>query len=99
MLGDIAIQGVRAYDPTSSKWTTPDAYSGDVHDPLSQKQFMWNGNNPVACDDPSGYLIDRKADKGLVQMADDMATESATFAATWDSMKSDPSTTWADRGQ
>jgi RHS repeat-associated protein len=51
----ITIQGVRAYDPTSAQWTSPDAYSGDVNDPMSQKPFMWNNNNPLAYEDPSGY--------------------------------------------
>ena len=37
------------------QWTTPDAYAGDVHDPMSQKPYMWNGNNPVQYSDPSGY--------------------------------------------
>jgi YD repeat-containing protein len=49
------IQGVRSYDNTSGSWTTPDAYAGDVHDPMSQKSFLWNGNNPVSYADPSGY--------------------------------------------
>jgi RHS repeat-associated protein len=53
---DLTIQGVRAYDPTTSQWTAPDAYAGDVHDPMSQKPFMWNGNNPIAFSDPSGYV-------------------------------------------
>ena len=45
--GTIAIQGVRAYDPSMNQWTAPDAYSGDVHDPMSQHPYMWNENNPV----------------------------------------------------
>ena len=45
--GTIAIQGVRAYDPNMNQWTAPDAYSGDVHDPMSQHPYMWNDNNPV----------------------------------------------------
>lgn len=51
-------QGVRAYDPNSAQWTSPDAYSGDVHDPMSQKPYMWNNNNGVAYADPSGYCAD-----------------------------------------
>jgi hypothetical protein len=50
------IQGVRIYDQTSSQWMTPDAYAGTTHDPLSQKPFMWNANNPVTYGDPSGYV-------------------------------------------
>jgi len=50
-----AFQGVRAYDSTMAQWTAPDAYAGDVHDPMSQKPFMWNNNNPLDYEDPSGY--------------------------------------------
>jgi RHS repeat-associated protein len=53
--GTVSIQGVRAYDPNMNQWTTPDAYSGDVHDPMSQHPYMWNNNNPVQYEDPSGY--------------------------------------------
>ena len=48
-------QGVRAFDNTAGQWTAPDAYAGDVHDPMSQKPFMWNKNNPLQYSDPSGY--------------------------------------------
>jgi hypothetical protein len=41
-----------------NQWTTPDAYSGDVHDPMSQHPYMWNSNNPVQYSDPSGYVVD-----------------------------------------
>ncbi len=51
----ITLQGVRTYDPNAGQWTTPDAYAGDVHDPMSQKPFMWNRNNPFQYSDPSGY--------------------------------------------
>jgi hypothetical protein len=49
---------VRAFDPNMNQWTTPDAYSGDVHDPMSQHPYMWNSNNPVQYSDPSGYVVD-----------------------------------------
>jgi RHS repeat-associated protein len=61
MIAGLAIQGVRAYDPTSSQWTTPDAYAGDVHDPMTQKPFMYNGNNPIDYSDPSGFCTDPAA--------------------------------------
>ena len=51
----LTIQGVRSYDSNTEQWTTPDAYKGDVDDPASQRSYMWNNNNPVAYQDPSGY--------------------------------------------
>jgi hypothetical protein len=54
--GTVSIQGVRAFDPNMNQWTTPDAYSGDVHDPMSQHPYMWNSNNAVQYEDPSGYI-------------------------------------------
>jgi hypothetical protein len=50
------IQGVRAMNTASGQWTAPDAYAGDISDPMSRKSYMWNRNNPVAFEDPSGYL-------------------------------------------
>ncbi len=49
-------QGVRAYDGNLGTWTTPDEFAGVVHDPTSQKPFMWNRNNPIGYSDPSGYV-------------------------------------------
>ncbi len=51
----VEIAGVRAYDTGLGSWTTPDAYAGFLHDPLSQKPYAWNRNNPIAYSDPSGY--------------------------------------------
>ncbi len=51
------IQGVRNYDAAIGGWTTPDAYKGNVHDPMSQQPYMWNRNNPYAYSDPSGYDV------------------------------------------
>ncbi len=51
------IQGVRAMDTDLGTWKSPDAYAGDVRDPLSQKPYMWNGNNPFEYSDPSGYCV------------------------------------------
>ncbi len=47
-------QGVRTSDLAIGQWNTPDAYAGEVHDPVSQKPFMWNRNNPYSYADPSG---------------------------------------------
>jgi YD repeat-containing protein len=49
------IQGVRNYDTAIGKWTTPDAYKGNIHDPMSQQAYMWNRNNPYVYSDPSGF--------------------------------------------
>lgn len=49
------IQGVRTYDSTAGTWTTPDVAAGIVEDPVSQKGYVWNGNNPESYSDPSGY--------------------------------------------
>jgi YD repeat-containing protein len=49
------IQGVRTYDSDSGGWTTPDAYAGDAHDPMSQKSYVWDADNAVSFSDPSGY--------------------------------------------
>ncbi len=57
-MGDVTIQGVRAYDPSIAQWVSPDAYAGTTTDPGSQKPFMWDGNNPIAYSDPSGYCIE-----------------------------------------
>jgi hypothetical protein len=51
----LTYQGARAVDDASGRWTTPDAYAGDVHDPMSQKAFMWDRNNPYSYTDTSGY--------------------------------------------
>ena len=51
----LTIQGVRSYDSNTEQWTTPDAYKGDVDDPMSQRSYMWNNNNPVSYADPTGY--------------------------------------------
>lgn len=49
------IQGVRTYDGAIGSWTTPDAFSGTVEDPMSQKGYIWNRNDPATYSDPSGY--------------------------------------------
>jgi hypothetical protein len=60
----LTMQGARAVDESTGKWTTPDAYAGNVHDPMSQKSFMWDNNNPYAYSDPSGYAPNRIEDCG-----------------------------------
>ena len=55
-------QGVRTFDPAVGQWNTPDAYAGELTDPISQKPVMWNRNNPYEYEDPSGYC---PKDQGL----------------------------------
>ena len=50
-------QGVRTYDPQTTQWTTPDAYAGEINDPMSQKPYMWNRNDSFRYTDPSGYCV------------------------------------------
>jgi hypothetical protein len=49
------IQGVRAYNSNAGVWTTADVDESDIRDPMSQKPFMWNDNNPTDYSDPTGY--------------------------------------------
>lgn len=49
------IQGVRTYNGVAGVWTTPDLNPGVTERPTSQKSYVWNGNDPVAYSDPSGY--------------------------------------------
>lgn len=58
-------QGVRTFDASVGQWNTPDAYAGDVHDPMSQQPYMWNRNNPFAYADPTGY--DSRANEEAIE--------------------------------
>lgn len=81
------IQGVRAYDPTAGQWTTPDAYPGNVRDPMSQKAYMWNGNNPTLNTDPSGYIVQMSS--ALQALANNMAAASPLFASEMAAIRDD----------
>jgi YD repeat-containing protein len=59
--GFSAIQGVRTFDTQAGVWNSPDAYRGHVHDPMSQKPYIWNRNNPYKFSDPSGYAASASA--------------------------------------
>lgn len=52
--GNMTFQGTRTYDSNLGAWTTPDDDPGNIGDPLSQKSYAWNGNNPNAFMDTSG---------------------------------------------
>lgn len=49
------IQGARAYDPAKNNWMTPDAISGDIADPVSQRAYAYDRNSPYTYSDPSGF--------------------------------------------
>jgi RHS repeat-associated protein len=53
--GWLTFQGVRAYSGVLGTWTTPDQYQGTVDNTLSQRAYAWEGNNPLAFVDPSGF--------------------------------------------
>ena len=78
--GSVSFQGVRAYDPNMNQWTTPDAYSGDVHDPMSQHPYMWNANNPVQYSDPSGYVACTSALGCVVDVGEQVARDATRVA-------------------
>lgn len=69
-------QGVRNYDPAVGTWSTPDAYEGEVSDPMSQHAYMWNRNNSFLYEDPSGYLSIGDVAKGIYNfvVGDDIST-------------------------
>lgn len=48
-------QGGRTFDPQAGVWNSPDSFRGSVQDPMTQKGYMWNRNDPFAYNDPSGY--------------------------------------------
>lgn len=54
-IGFLTFQGVRAYSGYLGTWTTPDQYQGTFDNPLSQRAYAWEGNNPLAFVDPSGF--------------------------------------------
>jgi hypothetical protein len=88
-------QGVRAYDPNSAQWTAPDAYAGEVHDPISQKPYMWNRSNALTYGDPSGF--DTEISKDMAPLIDEMAKKSSIFAAQIGTLNGDHSHTFVYR--
>ncbi len=46
----------RYYDPGIGRFISPDSYTGELNDPLSQNLYVYCGNNPVAYVDPSGHI-------------------------------------------
>ena len=72
-------QGVRNYDPAVGTWSTPDAYQGEVSDPMSQHAYMWNRNNALEYSDPSGY--DPEREEGEEEPPPEYLKNSPYFAA------------------
>ena len=46
---------MRTVESEASQWSAPDAFEGDAGDPISQRSYIWNRNNPYLYRDPSGY--------------------------------------------
>lgn len=80
--GICVIQGVRNHDPQTGTWTTPDAYKGEISDPMSQKSYVWNKNNPISYVDPSGFeVIYRGLEVNRLRaIVNDLRKSSPTFA-------------------
>ncbi|MDP9023802.1 MAG: hypothetical protein M3N13_00320, partial [Candidatus Eremiobacteraeota bacterium] len=80
-------QGVRTFDPAVGQWNSPDAYAGEVHDPMSQKPFMWNRDNPYTYNDPSGLKWDKTLSASPQQrMIDYMRANSLTFKVIYNTL-------------
>ena len=43
------------YDSVSGQFISSDSYLGASDNPSSQLSYMWNNNNPLSMQDPSGY--------------------------------------------
>ena len=54
-VGNLVIQGVRAFDPGLGQWITPDGYKGTVADPMTQRPYQWNAGNPLTNSDSTGF--------------------------------------------
>ncbi|MDQ6733368.1 MAG: hypothetical protein M3Z35_04500, partial [Nitrospirota bacterium] len=52
--GNNVIQGGHAYDAKAGQWTTPDKFAGRNSNLLTQKPYVWNSNNALQFNDPTG---------------------------------------------
>jgi YD repeat-containing protein len=52
--GFVMIQGVRDFDSTLRGWIEPDPSVGTAWNPMTQKSYTWNNNNPSEFGDPTG---------------------------------------------
>ena len=53
-IGSLTVQGQRLYDSGVGEFISTDSYAGSVTKPSSQLSYMWNNNNPIMMQDPSG---------------------------------------------
>ncbi|KUG03154.1 hypothetical protein ASZ90_019494 [hydrocarbon metagenome] len=54
--GGLLYLRARYYDPNIGRFISPDSYTGELTDPLSQNLYVYCGNNPVANTDPNGHI-------------------------------------------
>jgi YD repeat-containing protein len=87
--GFTTIQGVRSFDSQLGAWSTPDAYAGEVNDPMTQKSYVWNGDNPVQYSDPSGFSPIDIQGSLLGAIVEYMRKNSPSFNAIYKSLELD----------
>jgi YD repeat-containing protein len=76
--GPYAVQGSRAMNSATGQWMTPDWYPGTLDNPLSQRAYTWNGNNPVTMSDPTGFDGSVICDTTVVYDANNNPIDSTT---------------------
>lgn len=54
--GLVVIQGARDYCPSTRGWVERDPSTGEDLNPMTQKSYTWNNNNPSSFSDPSGSV-------------------------------------------
>jgi len=51
----LAVQGARTYNGNVAGWSTPDESDPLLDDSMPQTPYMWDNNNPMSYEDPTGY--------------------------------------------
>ena len=59
----------RFYQPSTGRFLSQDAYSGNAYDPWTQHLYVYCGNNPINFIDPTGHKIEELAKKVEVAKA------------------------------
>ena len=54
--GHSGFHGAREISGETGTWSTPDAFDGIIGDPISQRSYLYDRNNPVSYADPSGFI-------------------------------------------